>query len=40
MQPDAETTTESPDVNHGMDVVGNSEANGSFHQAEEGLFKV
>jgi hypothetical protein len=40
MQPDTVATTGGPDVDHGMDVVGKGEAEGSFHQPQEGLFEV
>ena len=40
MQPDSEAPIRCPDVNHGMDVIGNGEVDGSFHQPEEGFFEV
>jgi len=40
MQPDTIATIRRSDVDHGMDVVGNGEADGFFYQWEEGLFKV
>jgi len=40
MQPDSVATIGGPDVDHRMDVVGNGEVDGSFHQPEEGLFEV
>jgi hypothetical protein len=40
MQPHTVTTSGISYVNHGVDVVGNGEVNGSFHQPEEGLFEV
>ena len=40
MQADSVAPIGGPEVNHGMDVVGNGEVDGSFHQPEEGLFEV
>ena len=40
MQADSVATIGGPDVNHGMDVIGNGEVDGSFHQPEEGFFEV
>jgi len=40
MQPDSVAIIGGPDVDHGMDVVGNGEVEWSFHQPEEGLFEV
>ena len=40
MQPDSVATFREANVDHGMDVIGNSKVDGSFHQPEEGLFKV
>ena len=40
MQADSVATIAGPDVNHGMDVIGNGEVDGSFHQPEEGFFEV
>jgi hypothetical protein len=40
MQSDSIATIRWSDVDHRMDVVGNGEVDGSFHQPEEGLFEV
>ena len=40
MQPDSVATLRGPNVDHRMEVVGKGEADGLFHQAEEGLFEV
>ncbi len=40
MQPDSVATIRGTNVDHRMDVIGNGEVDGSFHQPEEGLFKV
>ena len=38
MQSDTVASIGGANVNHGMDVVGNGEADGPFHQSQEGLF--
>lgn len=40
MQTDSVGTVGEPNVDHGVDVIGNGEVDGFFHQAEEGFFKV
>ena len=40
MQPHTVATIRIPYVDHGLDVVGNGEVDGAFHQPEEGFFEV
>lgn len=40
MQPDSVATIRGTNVDHRMDVIGNGKVDGSFHQPEDGLFKV
>lgn len=40
MQADSVATIASPDVDYGMDVIGNDETNGFLQQQEERLFEV
>ena len=40
MQSDTVAAIRGPNVDHGMDVVGNGEVDGFFHQAKKGIFKI
>jgi hypothetical protein len=40
MQPHTVAFGGGSNVDHGMDVVGNGDLDGSFHQSEEGLLEV
>ena len=40
MQPDSVATLRGSNVDHRVAVIGKGEADGLFHQPEEGLFKI
>ena len=40
MQPDSVAAIRGTNVDHRVDVIGNGEVDGSFHQPNERLFKV